>query len=159
MLCYREAGGGTPSGAQHRAHIARTGGRLFPPLFFHLHFATLVTFFGAGSVVGGEWGPQDKVYFWCLSTLQVGALCPNKEVCVGCFGGGLVPQEGTVRWLFWWGHVPQEQVFASQGFFVVPKTEQGTSIIPLGVRHHLGGWGLGHRALFVVPGRAHWGSP
>ena len=86
---------------------------------------------------------------------QVGALCPNKEVCVGCFGGGLVPQEGTVRWLFWWGHVPQEQVLASQGLFVVPKTEQGTGIIPLGVRHHLGGWGLGHRALFVVPGRAH----
>ena len=53
------------------------------------------------------------------------------------------------------GACAQEQVFASQGFFVVPKTEQGTSIIPLGVRHHLGGWGLGHRALFVVPGRAH----
>ena len=57
-----------------------------------------------------------------------------------------------VRWLFWWGHVPQEQVFACQGFFVVPKTEQGTGIMPVGVRHHLGGGGLGYRAIFLVPG-------
>ena len=61
-------------------------------------------------------------------------------MCVGYFGGGLVPQE---------------QGFARQGFFVVPKTEQDTSIIPLRVRHHLGG-GLGHRALFAVPGRVQW---
>ena len=83
-------------------------------------------------------------------------------VFVYVLGGGLVPQEGTVRWLFWWGPVLQEQVFASQGVVVAPKTEQGTSIIPLGVRHHLGGWGLGHQALFVVLGRAYrtpWGSP
>ena len=124
-------------------------------MFPHLHFAIIVTVFGAGNAVGGEWRPQKEVYFWRLSMFQVGALCPNKEVCAGGFVGGLVTQEGTVRWLCWWGPVPQEQVFASQGFFVVPKTEQGTSIIPLGVGHHLWGWGLGHRALFVAPGRAH----
>ena len=134
---------------------SRARGRLFPPLFSHLHFAMFVTFFWCGQC--GGWGveaPRGSI-FLVFVYVSGGALCLNKERCVGCFGGGLEPQQGTVRWLFWCGHVHHEQLFASQGFFVVPKTELGTSIIPFGVRHYRGGWGLGHRALFVVLGRAH----
>ena len=47
---------------QEEAHTI-IGGRVFPRLFSHLHFAIFVTFFGAGSVVGGEWRPQEEVYF------------------------------------------------------------------------------------------------
>ena len=69
-------------------------------------------------------------------------------------GGGLVPRGGNLHGLVWWGHVPQERAFAGQGFCVVPKTEQGTGIIPFRSTAP-SSWGLGHRARFVVPGRAH----
>ena len=113
-----------------------------PLLFSHLHFA-LCNFCHS---------------FWCAQCSGWGVEAPRGSIFLAFVyvsGGGLVPQQGSVRRLFRWGHVPQEQVFACQGFFVVPKPEQGISNIPSGVEHHLGAWGLGYRALFVVPGRAH----
>ena len=116
-----------------RAHTARIGGRLFPPLFSHVHFAIIVIVFGAGNEVGGKWRPQEEVSFWRLCTFQMGALCTSTEVwagcfggghvkerCVGFFGGGLVPQEGTARWLFWWG--PKNKCLPAKCFLLLPKT-------------------------------------
>ena len=96
-------------GEPRRAHIVRIRGRICPPLFAYLHCAIFVTFFGAGRAAGGEWRPQEELIF--LAVVYISS----------------------------WGLVPQEQVFARQGFFVVSKTEQTS--IPLGVRPHLGGWG------------------
>ena len=76
-----------------RAHnVARTGGRLFPLLFSHLHFAFSVTFFGAGGAVGGEWRPQEEVSVWCLSTFQVGPCAPRRKCALAILVGAVYPK-------------------------------------------------------------------
>ena len=103
--------GGTPSRGKNIARASRALEVGYsPPLFSYLQWAMFFTVFGVGSAVGGEWRPQEETSFCCLSTFQVRALCPDKEVCVGYFGGAKKErcvgcfgegQEGTVRWLFW----------------------------------------------------------
>ena len=82
-----------------------------------------------------RWGPcapRRK----CGPAILVGALCPKQEVCASCFG---------------WGPLPQEQVLASQGFFVASNAEQGIGCAALGVGDHSRGLGVGPPSIFLCP--------
>ena len=79
--------------------MACIGGRLFPPLFSHLHFAIFVIVFGAGGQCGG-WrvaGPKWKYLFGVCLGFRWGTCAPRRKGALAVLVGAFAPRTSVCQ--------------------------------------------------------------